>query len=88
VTHTRTPAGSFVSIALPPPGRAAYVWRLARRVDRGVAVEVGEGAIGRNVVVVFSASGAGRANIVYALTVGETPKAIQSITLRLTVTPR
>ena len=88
VTDVRTPRGSSASIALPTISRAGYAWRIASRVDPKVAVQVGEGEIGRNVVVVFRTTGAGRARIAFGLTRGESQKAAQSVTYRLTVTPR
>src|SRR5262245_23307234 len=88
VTDIRTSRDSSISIALPSSSRAGYVWRLARRVDPRVAVQAGEGEIGRNVVVVFKTTGSGHVRIAFGLTRGESRKAVQSVTYRLTVTPR
>jgi hypothetical protein len=74
-------------VAIPAPAKAGYVWRLARRVDPAVAVEVAEADVGRRVVVVFRTTGKGRATIAYGLTRGESPTAIRSVTYRLVVLP-
>ncbi len=85
VTEVKTAVGSLISVTLPPPARAGYVWRLARRVDPKILGEVGEGNIRKAVVVVFRANGAGKATIAYGLTRGETPRAIRAVTYRVTV---
>jgi hypothetical protein len=87
VTQVRTVVGSLVSVVLPQATRKDFVWRLARQVNPSVAVEVSEGAVGRNVVVVFKTKGPGRTAIAFGLTRGEAPKAIRSVTYRLTVAP-
>ena len=85
VTEVKTAVGSLISVTLPPLARAGYVWRQARRVDPKILSEVGEGNIGKTVVVVFRANGAGKATIAYGLTRGETPRAIRAVTYRVTV---
>jgi hypothetical protein len=87
VTQVRTVVGSLIAIALPPSTRKGFVWRLARQVNPFVAVQVGEETVGRNAVVVFKAKGPGRTAIAFGLTRGETPKAIRSVTYKLTVAP-
>ena len=82
-----TTKGQLVSIALPSSAASTgLVWRLARPLSAKVAVEVGEADVGKNVVVIFRATGVGTASIVYALTKGESPKAQQAKTFKLRVT--
>src|SRR5262249_26667629 len=56
------------------------VWRLARRIDPAVLRQVSEADVGRSVVVVFRATGKGTARVIFALTRGETPRALASVT--------
>jgi hypothetical protein len=73
----QTQVGQLVSFALPhrPNGR---VWRIARTVDPSVLVEVSEGDIGTNVVLVFKAKGKGSAKVSFGLTRGERAKAYEA----------
>ena len=83
VSTIQTTKGSLVSIALP--NRSGKSWRLARRVDARVLVEVGEANVGTSVVVVYKATGRGKAGIRYGLTRGERPKAYASATWNVRV---
>jgi hypothetical protein len=74
----QTEEGQLIAFALPkrPEGR---VWRVARRFDARVVRQVSEGEIARGtIVVVFRAVAPGTANVVFALTRGETAKALES----------
>ena len=84
-TEVKVGVGTLVSVALPAT-RPGFVWRLARKVDPAVAREVAEADVGRYVVVVYKATGAGRARIVYALTRGERAKAYAAIEYQVRVT--
>jgi hypothetical protein len=79
VSAVTTQKGQLVAVALPRKTRG-LVWRLARRVDPAVLRQVAEGDVGRSVVVVFEARGKGTARVVFALTRGETPRALASVT--------
>jgi hypothetical protein len=83
VTTVKTTRGQLVSIALPT--RRGYVWRVARPIAARVVRQVGEGDVGRNVVLVFAATGRGRASIVLAETRGETAKAYRAVRYEVTV---
>ena len=79
-----TRAGELVAVALPhrPGGR---VWRIARAFDGKIVHEVTEADVGTNVVVVFKADTKGSTTLVFALTKGETAKALDSRTFAVTV---
>ena len=79
VAAVTTQKGQLVAIALPRKANG-LVWRLARRVDPNVLRQVSEADVGRSVVVVFRATGRGKARVVFALTRGETPRALASVT--------
>lgn len=66
----QTQKGQLVAVALPhrAGGRS---WRIAGSIDAKVVQEVGEADVGANVVIVFKATGAGTAKVVFALTRGE-----------------
>jgi len=86
VATIRTAAGTLVAVALP--GRAnGRVWRLARPVNPKVLVEVSEANVGKDVVVVYRATGTGKVQVVYGLTRGETSHAYGSLTFAVTVIP-
>jgi hypothetical protein len=84
VTRVTTTRGSLVSVALPRRA-GGYVWRVARAFDSRVVRQVGEGEIGRTVVLVFEAVGRGRTAIVVAETRGETAKAYRAVRYDVTV---
>jgi hypothetical protein len=79
VASVTTQKGQLVAVALPKRG-SGLVWRVARRIDPAVLQQVSEANVGRSVVVVFRAEGKGTARIVFALTRGETPRALASVT--------
>ena len=83
ISTITTTKGSLVSIALR--SRAGKSWRLARQVNSKVLVEVGEANVGKNVVVIFRATGKGKTTVVYGLTRGESKTATASATYRVTV---
>ena len=85
VSAVTTQKGQLVAVALPRKANG-LVWRLARRVDAKVLRQVSEGNVGRSVVIVFQATGSGSARIVFALTRGETPHALASVTHTVRVT--
>jgi hypothetical protein len=84
VTTISTHKGSLVAVALPHRANGR-VWRLARAVDPKVLREVSEADVGKDVVVVFRAVGAGKARLAYGLTRGETRHAYASLTFAVTV---
>jgi hypothetical protein len=83
VTSIATTGGSLVSVALP--SRAGKSWRLARAVDSHVLVEVAEANVGKSVVIVYRAVGAGHVSVRYGLTRGEQRKAYASATFNVRV---
>lgn len=83
VTTVNTTRGQLVSVALPT--RPGYVWRVARPIAARVVRQVGEGDVGRDVVLVFVAVAPGRASIVLAETRGETAKAYRAVRYDVTV---
>ena len=85
VSKIQTSRGQLVAFALPhrPGGRT---WRVARPVDAAILREVSEADVGSQVVLVFRTTGRGTAAVVFALTLGERPKAYES--RRYTVTVR
>ncbi len=83
VTTVKTTRGQLVSIPLPT--RRGYVWRVARPIAAPVVRQVGEGDVGRDVVLVFVAVAPGRASIVLAETRGETAKAYRAVRYDVTV---
>jgi dienelactone hydrolase len=81
VTTVLTHPGSLVAVALRRAAASTgLVWRLARRLDASIVPQVSEANIGPSVVVVFRARRVGRAQIVFALTRGESsPKALRAV---------
>lgn len=80
VTTVQAPRGALVAVALPRQrGSTGLVWRLARKLDSGVVRQVGEADVGTSVVIVYKAVGVGTAAIVFALTRGETAKAVRAV---------
>jgi hypothetical protein len=80
----QTQVGQLVAFALPhrPNGR---VWRVARTINPAVLVQVSEGDLGTNVVLVFKAKGKGTANVSFGLTRGERAKAYEARRFVVTV---
>ncbi|HEX5450491.1 MAG TPA: hypothetical protein VFW85_10600 [Gaiellaceae bacterium] len=85
VTQITVHYGELFAIALAKPKGAGRVWRVARAYNGKVVNEVSEGVQRGNVVVVYRALRAGKAAIVYAVTIGERTKALQARTFRVTV---
>ena len=78
-----TAKGELVSLALPARG-SGRVWRIAQLPDSRILRQVGEGQVGKNVVLVFKSYAPGTTRISVALTAGETSsKALEA--RRLTV---
>ena len=83
-TTIQTHKGSLVAVALPHRS-GGLVWRLARSVSPKVLVQVSEADVGKDVVVVYRATGRGKATLAYGLTRGETRRAHASLTFVVTV---
>jgi len=85
VSKIQTSRGELVAFALPhrPGGR---VWRVARPFNAMILRQVSEADVGSQVVLVFRATGTGTTAVVFALTLGERPRAYES--RRYTVTVR
>jgi hypothetical protein len=75
--------GTLVSVALPL--RVGKSWRVARPYDSGVVTQVTEATVGKEVVLVYRATGRGTTRVVFGLTRGETRKAYASATYAITV---
>jgi hypothetical protein len=79
-----TPKGELLAVALPHRS-GGRVWRIARPFDSTVLQEVTEGTVGLHVVLVFKTSRAGQTTLAFALTRGETAKALESRTFKVVV---
>jgi hypothetical protein len=79
-----TRAGELVAVALPHRS-GGRVWRIARAFDGKIVHQVTEADVGTNVVVVFKADRRGSTTLVFALTKGETTKALDARTFAVTV---
>jgi hypothetical protein len=77
--------GEVFGIALPRTGGGGRVWRIARHYDGRIVTEESETIQRGYVSAVFRALRPGKATIVYALTVGESTKALQARTFKVTV---
>ena len=84
VTEVTTSKGQLVAVALQRQSNGR-VWRIARSVNASVLRQVSEANVGSSVVVVFRATGRGTARVVFALTRGETAKALASATYNVRV---
>jgi hypothetical protein len=84
VTSITTHTGALVAVALPHRS-GGLVWRLARNVSPKTLVQVSEADVGKDVVVVYRATGTGTAKLVFGLTRGETKRARASLTFAVTV---
>jgi hypothetical protein len=73
----QTQVGQLVAFALPHRANGR-VWRVARRIDSAVLVQVSEADVGANVVLVFKAKGKGSAKVSFGLTRGERTKAYEA----------
>ncbi|MCP9484319.1 MAG: protease inhibitor I42 family protein [Gaiellaceae bacterium MAG52_C11] len=82
VTTIETARGSLVAVALPRQNPSTgLVWRVARPVDTRVLRQISEADVGASVVLVFRATGTGKASIRLGLTRGESSgKALRSAT--------
>jgi len=87
VTSIETARGALVAVALPRQNPStALVWRVARRVDARVLKQVSEADVGSSVVLVFRATGKGKATIRLGLTRGDSSgKALRSATYQVQV---
>jgi hypothetical protein len=83
-TTVTTTAGQLVAVALPHRS-GGRVWRIARRFDGKVLREVSEADVGSNVVIVFKALHPGTTTLSYALTRGETTKALEARTFAVRI---
>ena len=72
-----TQSGELVAVALPHRS-GGRVWRIARKLNTAVLNQVSEADVGSNVVLVFKTKHAGNATLSFALTRGETSKALES----------
>jgi hypothetical protein len=79
-----TKAGELVAVALPHRSRGR-VWRIARPFNGSVLREVSEADVGSNVVIVFKAVRPGALTLSYALTRGETTKALEARTFAVRI---
>jgi hypothetical protein len=77
VSTIQTQKGQLVAVALPHRANGR-VWRVARPYNARVLQQVGEADVGKNVVLVFRATGSGTTTIAFGLTRGETAKAYES----------
>ena len=73
----QTTRGHLVAVALPQRN-GGRVWRIARKYDARVVRQVSEADVGSSVVVVFRAVASGRTKITFALTRGETTRALEA----------
>jgi hypothetical protein len=86
VTTISASRGTLVVVALPgKPASSGLVWRLARAVNAKVLRQTSERNIGRDVIVVYRAVGAGDATVAYGLTKGETRNAYKSVTYKVRI---
>ena len=84
VTSIQVRHGLLFSIVVPRPA-AGLTGRGARPSDATIARPLDEGELNGNVVFVYRAGHAGKTTVVYALTKGEGPKALQARYFRITV---
>ena len=84
VTSIQVQHGLLFALVLPRPA-TGLTWRGARPSDATVARPLDEGELNGNIVFVYRAGHAGKTTVVYALTKGEGPKALQARMFRVTV---
>jgi hypothetical protein len=77
-----TKAGELVAVALPHRS-GGLAWRIARAFDSRLVTEVSEADVGSNVVLVFKTHRAGKVTLSFALTRGETAKALEAKTFEV-----
>lgn len=85
VTSIQIVHGQLFALALPKPA-SGYAWRGAKNTNPKVAKPLYEGELNGSIVLVYKALTAGKTTIAYGLTKGETVRAYQSRTFRVTVT--
>jgi hypothetical protein len=86
VSDITADVGTLVAMAFPSHSASAGLgWRGARPVDLAVVRPLWDADVGASVVVVYRAVGVGRTTVVYALTRGETVKALQALRYRVVV---
>jgi hypothetical protein len=73
----KTTKGQLVAFALPHRS-GGRVWRVARPFNSSVLRQVSEADVGKQVVLVFQATGSGTTTVAFGLTRGETAKAYES----------
>jgi len=79
-----TRAGELVAIALPKRS-GGRVWRIARAFDGTIVKQVSEADVGSSVVLVFKALHPGTVRLAFALTRGETSKALDARTFEVRI---
>jgi hypothetical protein len=84
LTTIRVQHGLLFAIALPRPGKG-LTWRGARLIDATVARPLDEGELNGNIVFTYRAGRTGSTTVVYALTRGETRKALEARYFRIMV---
>ena len=84
VTKIQVQHGQLFAIVLARPA-AGLTWRGARLSDATVARPLDEGELKGNIVFVYRAGHTGKTTVVYALTKGEGPKALQARMFEVTV---
>ena len=80
----KTTKGQLVAFALPHRS-GGRVWRVARAFNSSVVRQVSEADVGKQVVLVFQATGSGTTTVAFGLTRGETAKAYESRRYTVTV---
>jgi hypothetical protein len=80
----KTTKGQLVAFALPHRS-GGRVWRVARAFNSSVLRQVSEADVGKQVVLVFQATGNGTTTVAFGLTRGETAKAYESRRYTVTV---
>ena len=77
VTTIRVQHGLLFSMVLPRPA-AGLAWRGARLSDWRIARPLDEGELNGRIVFTYRAGRHGTTTVIYALTKGETPKALEA----------
>ena len=84
VTTIHVRHGLLFSMVVPRPG-TGLTWRGARQSDATIARPLDEGELNGNIVFVYRAGHVGTTTVVYALTKGEGPRALQARYFKVTV---
>ena len=79
-----TRAGELVAVALPKRS-GGRVWHIARAFDGSIVKEVSEADVGSSVVLIFKALHPGTVRLAFALTRGETTKALDARTFEVRI---